>query len=292
MARSTWLIVLTTLFFLRVASALDYTELAAVKLLRGEKRFEEAIQRLDSLAKRATSDSENYHYLQMAMEIATQSLKNSDRALALAQRVRDPARRDHAHLRVLAELKRDEEAIKWIAGRNMEQWPVDCRADGYAMAAEIFQRRGDASSAQDHWLKALAAPGGKPAVRGRAATEGGNLFLQQGNDKKAEELFRKALEISASPYAWRNQSQIALSRLLLKQGRAAEAVQLFDGTDFAKVENVVSRASLLEAYSRALLAAGRKIKAIETFDALLQLGISEAWKERINQELDQLAEEL
>jgi hypothetical protein len=47
----------------------------------------------------------------------------------------------------------------------------------------------------------------------------------------------------------------------------------------------------LEAYARALLAAGKKIKAIETFDQLLQLNLPTTWKDRINQELDQMAEE-
>jgi len=39
-----------------------------------------------------------------------------------------------------------------------------------------------------------------------------------------------------------------------------------------------------------LLAAGKKIKAIETFDILLQSGIPDIWKDRINKELDLMAE--
>jgi len=37
--------------------------------------------------------------------------------------------------------------------------------------------------------------------------------------------------------------------------------------------------------------AGKKIKASETFDQLLQLSLPAAWKERINKELDQMAED-
>ena len=61
--------------------------------------------------------------------------------------------------------------------------------------------------------------------------------------------------------------------------------------DFLKVESPSSRGQLLEAYARALLAAGKKIKSVETFDALLQSNISETWKERINKELDKMAED-
>ena len=52
-----------------------------------------------------------------------------------------------------------------------------------------------------------------------------------------------------------------------------------------------AKGNLLEAYARALLAAGKKIIAIETFDQLLQLDLPSAWKDRINKELDQMAEE-
>jgi hypothetical protein len=79
--------------------------------------------------------------------------------------------------------------------------------------------------------------------------------------------------------------------LLIESNRTKEAVQAFDGTDFTKVTSVTARGSLLEAYARTLLAAGKKIKAIETFDQLLQLDLPAVWKDRINQELDQMAEE-
>jgi hypothetical protein len=69
-------------------------------------------------------------------------------------------------------------------------------------------------------------------------------------------------------------------------------VKLFDGTDFTKIENLTSRGNLLEAQARALLAAGKKIKAIETFDQILQLNLPAAWKDRINAELDKMAEDL
>ena len=63
-----------------------------------------------------------------------------------------------------------------------------------------------------------------------------------------------------------------------------------EDTDFSKIDHITSKGTLLEAYARALLAAGKKIKAIETFDQLLQLNLPATWKDRINQELDQMAE--
>ena len=86
-------------------------------------------------------------------------------------------------------------------------------------------------------------------------------------------------------------SLAGLSRLLIDSKRPKEAVKAFEGTDFSQIGHITSKGTLLEAYARALLAAGKKIKAIETFDQLLQLNLPTAWKDRINQELDQMAED-
>jgi len=106
-----------------------------------------------------------------------------------------------------------------------------------------------------------------------------------------EEMFRQALAISPANYSWRNTNVIALSRLLIQDQRAKEAVKLFDGMDFSKLENTNARGQLLKASARVFLAAGKKIKAVETFDTLLQSGIPGAWKDRINKELERMAED-
>jgi tetratricopeptide (TPR) repeat protein len=276
---------------LGAASALDYTQLNAVKLLRSEKRLDEAIQKLEAMAAQAADADENFHYLEIAIEIASGSLKNADCALALADKMKDPARRDFANLRVLSEFKRNDEALARVHDKKIDQWPVSCRGRAHVILAAIYQLRGDDAAAQEHRLKAIASPGTETVVRGNAATDAAQHYLKQGDTRKSEEMFRQALAISPASFAWRNTSLIALSRLLLQDQRAKEAVKLFEGMDFAKVENTHSRGLLLEAYARALLAAGKKIKAIETLDTLLQSGIPDTWKDRINKELDQMADD-
>jgi tetratricopeptide (TPR) repeat protein len=127
-------------------------------------------------------------------------------------------------------------------------------------------------------------------VRGRAHREAAVLHLKHGDTSKAEEHFHKALAVTPANYAWRIDSLAGLSRLLIDNKRPKEAVKAFEGTDFSQIDHITSKGSLLEAYARALLAAGKKIKAIETFDQLLQLNLPATWKDRINQELDQMAE--
>ena len=276
---------------LGAASALDYTQLNAVKLLRSEKRFDDAIQKLAALATQAADADENFHYLEIAIEIASGSLKNADRSLALADKVQDPARRDYANLRVLSEFKRNDEALARVRDKKIDEWPARCRGSAHGILADLYRLRGDDASAQGHRLKAITSPGAEAVVRGNTATDAAQLYLKQGDTRKAEEMFRQALDISPAYYAWRNTSVIALSRLLVQTQRPKEAVKLFEGRDFSKVENTTARGQILEAYARALLAAGRKIKAIETFDTLLQSGIPDTWKDRINKELDQMAED-
>jgi tetratricopeptide (TPR) repeat protein len=291
MKRIATIAIIVFLAQLGAASALDYTQLNAVKLLRDEKRFDEAIQKLETMATGTTDDDENFHYLDIAIEIASASLKDLDRALTLADKVKEPVRRDYANLRVLSDSKRYDEALARVHDKKIDAWPVSCRGRAHVILATIYQLRGDDASAQEHRLKAIAAPGAEIIVRGNAATDAALHYLKQGDTRKAEEMFRQALEISPAYYAWRNTSQIALSRLLIQDHRAKEAAALFEGMAFDKVENSNSRCSLLEAYARALLAAGKKIKAIETFDILLQSGLSDAGKDRINKELDQMAED-
>lgn len=278
--------------FVTAAHAVDYTALSAVKRLRAERRYDEALQKLEALATKTDELGENYTYVSQAIDIAVDSLKNADRALALVASLKDPSLRDFAQLRVLADFERYDEAIAFMRGKDVAAWPVRVQGQAHGIIATIYHEKKDAAAELAQWQLAAAAPGAEVGVRGRAHREAGVLFQKQGNAAKAEEQFRKALEVTPANYAWRVESLIALSRLLIENQRAKDAVKAFDGTDLTKVTSLTLRGNLIEAYARALLAAGKKIRAIETFDQLLTLDLPAAWKDRINKELDQMAEGL
>ncbi|MCX6850202.1 MAG: hypothetical protein NTY98_14875 [Verrucomicrobia bacterium] len=272
------------------AQAIDYTQFSAAKRLRADKRYDEAIQKLEGMAAKTDEAGENFTYLDFAIDIAVKSLKDEKRALALAAAVKDPAHRDFAKLRVLADFERYDEALASVQGKDIDAWPVRCRSQAHGILAGIYHAKKDASAEMKQWQLTADSAGAEIGVRGRALCELGVLHLKQGQAKEAEAQFRKAVQVTDANYAWRVQSLVALSRLLIESQRGREAVKAFDGTDFTQVTSPTSRANLIEAYARALLAAGRKIKAIETFDQLLLLDISAEWKDRINKELDQMAE--
>ena len=284
------LFVITLAFLTASSHAVDYQELSAVKRLTAEKRYDEAIQKLEALAAKTGEAGENFHYLDLAMDITVKSLKNADRSLAFAAQVKDAAHRDFARLRVLTDFQRYDEALASVREEAIETWPVRCRGQAHGFLAEIYHKKKDEVAELRQWQKAAEAPGAEVGVRGRAYREAAVLHLKHGDTAKAEEEFRQALAVTPANYAWRIESLVSLSRLLIDNKRPKEAVKAFEGTDLSKVENINSKASLLEAYARALLASGKKIKAIETFDQLLQLNLPATWKDRINQELDQMAE--
>jgi tetratricopeptide (TPR) repeat protein len=271
--------------------AIDWTGLEAVRRLQEEKRYDEAVKRLEAMATRASADAEQFYYLEQAIDIAVESLRDFDRARALARAARDPARRDYADLEVLWRFKKDDEALAAVRGKPIDTWPLDCRGSAHKIIGDLQQTRGDSASALAHYVNAARSSGAPVMIRGRAARQAGMLYLDRGERAPAKAMFRHALTVSPAPYAWRCESLLTLSQMLVEERRAPEAVALFQGVDFTKLEAGHWKSRLLEAYARALLAAGRNIKAVETFDQLLQSGISKNWQARIEKELDKLAEE-
>jgi tetratricopeptide (TPR) repeat protein len=292
MLRFSHLVLAITLRLAVTSPAIDYQQLSAAKRLAADKRYDEAIQKLEVVAAKTDELGENYSYLALAIDIAVKSLKDADRALALVAEIKDAAYRDFAQLNVLTDFRRYDEALASVQGKDVDTWPVRCRGQAHGMLAEIYHKKKDETAELEQWHLAANALGAEVGVRGRAFREAGVIHLKRGDTAKAEEQFRQALAVTPAGYAWRTESLLALSGLLIQSQRAKEAVKLFDGTDFTKMENLNARANLLEARARALLAAGKKIKAIETFDQLLQLNLPATWKDRINTELDRMAEDL
>jgi tetratricopeptide (TPR) repeat protein len=290
MKHRAWFMLALALVLAGEVLAMDWTGLGAARRLQEEKRYDEAIRRLEEMAGRTTNDAEQFQYLQTAMEIAGSSLKNYDRARALADKIRDPASRDFAVLQLYWNFKRYDEALAHAQGKPIETWPVASRASAYNILGEINRMRKNNAAALENYARAAGLPAVAGTVRGSAAKAAGALYLEGGDRAKAEEMFRKALAISPAAFAWRCESLIALSDMLVRDNRAAEAVKLFESGRAANDANEHWKPRLLEAHARALLADGKKIKAIETYDALLKSGISAEWKARIDKELDKIAE--
>jgi len=272
--------------------AMDWGGLAAVSRFCEEKRFDEAIRRLEEMAARADNDAEQFHYLQKAVEISGNSMKDYDRARALADKIRDPACRDVAILQLYWNFKRYDEALAHAQGKAVETWPIGSRAAAYNILGEINRMRKNNAAALENYARAAGLPAAAGNVRGSAARAAGALYLENDDRARAEEMFRKALAISPAAFAWRCESLMALSGMLIQDKRTAEAVALFESGKVASDAGEHWKPRLLEAYARALLADGKRIKSIETYDELLKSGISAEWKARIDKDLDKIADSM
>jgi hypothetical protein len=68
----------------------------------------------------AAEAAENFQYLNLAVAIVVSSLKGAEWVLALAQKLNDRGRRDHACFSVLVDFERYNEVLKQSRGRNID----------------------------------------------------------------------------------------------------------------------------------------------------------------------------
>lgn len=286
--RLRWIFI--TLFLLAgTISTPGASALAVVRQMCSEKRFEEAVRKLETEAEVAKTDAEQAAWLQDAVDIVLSQLKDAHRAEALVGQIRDPAWRDFVHLKLLYQLKRHDDALALVQGRQIDDWPLPCRGAAYKVLGDISQARTNNVAALDYYAKAVESPRTSAVDRGWAAYAAGSIHLKEGNRTEAEAFFRKGLTLSPAYYAWRNTTMITLARMLCEDQRTAEAVQLFETVDFDSLGGYW-KATLLDAYAVALLADGRKIKAAQTLDMILRMDVSKAWKAGIEKRLDELAD--
>src|SRR3954465_10368272 len=151
------LIVAVGLCLAASAHAIDYKQLSAAKRLAADKRYDEAIQKLEAVAAKTEEPGENFGYLDLAIDIAAKSLKDADRALALAAEVKDAAYRDFARLSVLTDFRRYDEALASVQGKDVGAWPVRCRGQAHAILAEIYHKQKDESAELAQWQLAAHA---------------------------------------------------------------------------------------------------------------------------------------
>ncbi len=285
---SHWIFI-TLILLVGTRSLIGASVSPVIRQMCAEKRFEEAVQKLGTMADGAKTDAEQSTYLQEAIDIVLNQLKDVHRAEALIGEIRDPAWRDFVRLKFLYQLKRYDEVLALVQGKQIDDWPLTCRGAAYKLLGDICEARTNNVAALDYYTKAIEAPRTSLVDQGWSAYAAGLIHLKEGNRTEAEAFFRRGLTISPAYYAWRNTTMITLARMLTEDQKTAEAVQLFETVDFS-VPSSYWKATLLDAYAAALLADGRKIKAAETLDMILQLDVSKDWKARIEKRLDEIAD--
>lgn len=269
-------------------SAIDYGGINKAKQFEKEKRYEEAIAVYENLSDKA-NDKDDQEYMLAAANIVRKALNNQEKALKLAERVKNPERRAF----VLMSLYKPEELASKYKDVDFMTWPDDIRAEAYKNRGTAYNSLKKYKEALADFEKAFAIPGGSHVVKGVSASAAGDIYLSNMKDEtKAEEMYRNALSTTKAGYAWRNETLLKLTALLLKNKKNQEALALYEGIDTKIIEIPHWKIAVSGGYSKALAANNEKLKALEQLNIALQTETKPEGKKHIQAEIDKLAEDM
>jgi tetratricopeptide (TPR) repeat protein len=269
--------------------AIDHVGLAKARQLEKDKRYEESIAVYESLSDKATDEKDDQLYMLAAVNIARTSMNNKDKAIKLAERVKNQERRSF----VLMFLYEPKTLIEKYKDTDFMAWPDDIRAEAYKNRGSAYNSLKKYKEALADFEKAFAIPGGSHVIKGVAASTAGDICLTNMKDEaKAIEMYQNALSTTKAGYAWRNDTLLKLTALLLKNKKNQEALALYEGIDTKKIEIPTWKIALARGYSKALAANGEKLKALEQLNIALQTETKPEVKKQIQCEIDKLAEDM
>ena len=270
-------------------SAIDYGGINKAKQFEKDKRYEEAIAVYEKLSDDAKDDKDDQQYMVAAVSIASNSLKDKDKAVKLAERVKNPERRAF----VLMSLSEPDALIAKYKDTDFMTWPEDIRAEAYKNRGCAYNSLKKYNEALADFEEAFALPGGSLMVRGVAANTAGDIYLSNMKDEvKAAEMCRNALSVTKAGYAWRNEALLKLTDILLKNKKTKEALALYDGIDTKNIEIPNWKIAVSRGYSKALAANNEKLKALEQLNIALQTESKPEVKKQIQNEIDKLSEDM
>lgn len=270
-------------------SAIDHVGVAKARQLEKDKRYEEAIAVYESLSDKAADEKDDQLYMLTAVNIARSSINNQEKALKLAERVKNPERSAF----VLMFLYEPKTLIEKYNDTDFMTWPDDIRAEAYKNRGCAYNSLKKYNEAIADFEKAFAVPGGSNMVRGVSANTAGDIYLSNMKDEaKAAEMYRNALSVTKAGYAWRNNALLKLTDLLMKSKKPNEALALYEGIDTKKIEILTWKIALARGYSKVLSANGEKLKALEQLNIALQAETKPEGKKQIQSEIDKLSEDM
>lgn len=289
MGKFRFLILAVFLFSAFPVWAIDHSGLAKARQLEKDKRYEEAIAVYEGLSDKAKDDKEDQQYMIAAANIARESLNNQEKALKLAERVKNPERRAF----VMMFLLKPDAIIAKYKDTDFMTWPDDIRAEAYKNRGSAYNSLKKYKDALADLEKAFAVPGGSPVIKGVAASTAGDIRLTNMKDEaKAMEMYSNALSTTKAGYAWRNDALLKLTDLLLKNMKNQEALALYEGIDTKKIEIPYWKIALSRSYSKVLAANGEKLKALEQLNIALQTETKPEGKKLLQGDIDKLAEDM
>lgn len=260
----------------------------AARTLVKEGRFEEAIKMLCAMAEKEEVPENRDECLKKASGIAFTNLKDYARAMELAGKMKDPIRSKLCKLNLMVTSRKAKEAIEQFKDENIDEWPANCRLDGFAARGEAYFLLKDAGKAEKDFSKAIQCTEGSQVSRGRSCQMLGFVYRDiMKDDDKALDAFNKGMAASKSNFAWRNECFLGMINILLKQGRVADAAKAFEDVDFSKIPGDHWKSSFCLAHAEVLRLQGKNGQASARLCEVLQLdSCSEEQKKQVQKKLD------
>ena len=258
-----------------------------------QKRFDEAIEHYVKAAEKTPDVDNNFAFLKVASELALWKLKDVVKAMALAQKMRDPNYAKSQRLVLLGLCKKYQKIIDEYKDVDINTWPLKCRLESFYYRADAYLKLKDIKSAEPD-LRAALNTHGKIVIRGNACKLLGEMYQNKyKNDEQALEFYRKGLTLTKAPFAWRSGCLFHMVDILLKQNKSSEAIALFKPISYEKLPGDYWRVLFHLKQAEALRAGNYNGQAATHLMTILRMGAAtDGQKARAQKQLDALITEM
>lgn len=265
----------------------DYRLRKKIRAFVKQKRFEEAIALYLEAAEKAENEIDKSELIKKASEIVMTGLKDYDRAMELALKIKDPGYSQSQQLALMVDNKKYKEAVEKFKDVDIETWNFDCRLKGYYDRGMAYYYLNDFENAVADLSKATET-NGKVIYSGNACSVLGNIYLQKLNDEEnALIAYEKGLKLTKANYAWRCHCFLTKVSLLVKQGKLDEAAKEFDSIDYTKFASDYWRGRFYLSQGDVLMKQGSNGQAATVLTKVLQTaGTSETQKKEAQKMID------
>lgn len=205
----------------------------AARPLLAQERYEEAIEIYVQAGEQAEDDKLQAHCYLKASEIVQKRLDDTDRAMELAGRIRDPQRRASQELILLSNAERYDQVVERLGEAEIADWPMELHLNSYYARARAYLARDEHTEARDD-LEAASRSHGNKGRLARACYELGQLYEGEPFEDmdKAMEAYKRGVEATQATYASRNNCFLRRGSILLDRGEAEKVLASFDEVDY------------------------------------------------------------
>ncbi|MBT3374976.1 MAG: tetratricopeptide repeat protein [Lentisphaerae bacterium] len=266
---------------------------AVASQLVKEGRLEEAIACYERAANATADLQNNASFLKAASEIALRRLRDPDRALALAEKIKGQGHSQSRQLVLLVNGRHFAEAIAQFGDAEIQSWPHTCHLESFLARGTAYGELKRPADAKEDLERAVASSG---AVidRGWACKRLGDLYQDEMNDHdRALAVYRKGLAVTKGNYAWRNRCLLSIVAILVERRELDTAAEEFKAIEYSDLPSDYWRALFYISHAGVLREQRNNGQAATQLVKILRLAeVPDSIRENARVMLDALIEDM